>query len=276
MKFSVLMSVYYKEKPEYFDKAIESILNQTVQPSEIVIVEDGPIGEELEQVIKKYTKKYKKLFKIYPQEKNMGLGIALNKGLEKCTYELVARMDTDDISLENRFEEELKMFQQDQDLDIVGALIQEYDSEMKKKESIRAVPETDDKIKKFLKNRNAMNHMTVMYKRSKVLNAGGYMDCPFFEDYYLWCRMANNKCKFYNIQKVLAHVRAGLSMIDRRGGLKYFKSIKNFYTNLLNIGFITKSEYRKNLMIRYSVAASPIFLRKMFYKTVLRKKSSEK
>lgn len=272
LKFSVLMSVYIKENPDYFKVALDSVVNQTLMPDQIVIVKDGPITNELEKVLTDFEKKYSDIVEIIELEKNCGLGIALNEGLKRCKYDIVARMDTDDYALENRFEKQISIFEKDKEMSVVGGLIQEYDIELKNKENIRNVPETDEEIKKFLKKRNAINHMAVMYKKNDVINAGSYLDCPYFEDYYLWCRMAINNCKFHNVQDIIVNVRAGSEMINRRGGKKYFKPIINFYKKIKKIGFINTFECIYNCTLRIIVAMIPNSFRTKFYQKFLRKK----
>ena len=269
-KFSVLMSVYIKEKPEYLDKALESVFTQTLMPDDVVLVEDGPVTEELEEVIGKYSKKYKQL-NVVRYEKNRGLGIALHDGLLECKHNIVFRMDTDDICLPNRFEKQMEVFINDKDIDIVGSNITEFDETMENKTSERIVPETDSEIKKMAKKRNPMNHMTVAYKKDAVIKAGNYQDMMYFEDYYLWVRMMINNCKFYNVQEVLGHVRGGNDMIKRRGGKKYFKPIMNFENKLLELKFISKFEYIKNVTQRIGGAMIPNGLRFFLYKKILRK-----
>ena len=271
IKFSVLMSVYYKEKASYLDDALNSIFKQTLKSNEVVLVEDGPLNDELYEVIDKYKKKYK-YFKTVRLKKNMGLGNALNEGLKHCTYEYVARMDTDDISLPNRFEKQIGYLEKHPEVDLIGSNIAEYDEDMKNITGYRIVPEKNDDIKKFIKKRNPFNHMSVVYKKSKVFEAGNYLDMPYFEDYYLWCRMAVNNCVFYNIQENLIHVRAGLGMIERRGGKNYNRCILNFQKKLKDIGLINSLEYKKNLFIRCAISSCPNCIRMWFYKNKLRKK----
>lgn len=269
-KFSVLISVYYKEKADNLEKALYSIVNQSLMPNEIVLVEDGKLTEELYSVITSYEKRYKSIFKIVKSPKNIGLGKALNLGLKNCTNECVARMDSDDYSLENRFEKEMSIILKN-DLDVVGSLIDEYDEEMNCFISQRTVPENQDEIKKYAKKRNPINHVSVIFRKSKVLEVGSYLDCPFFEDYYLWVRMLKNNCKFHNIQESLVKVRGGLDMINRRGGVGYIKSIVNFNKKVLKLGFINRWEYLKNIFIRIVVSLVPNFVRKMIYQKYLRK-----
>lgn len=271
LKFSVLMSVYFKENPEYLRKSLESVFNQTVIPNEVVLVEDGKLTEELDSVIEEFENNYKKIMKVVKFEKNRGLGIALHDGLLECSNELVFRMDTDDICLPTRFEKQLKVFAE-KDVDIVGSNITEFDETMENETSKRIVPETDEEIKKMAKKRNPMNHMTVAYKKSAVIDAGNYQDMLYFEDYYLWARMMNKGYKFYNVQEVLVNVRGGNDMIKRRGGKKYIKPIKNFEKNLLKLKMINRFQYLSNTTKRIGGALIPNNLRFLIYKKALRSK----
>ena len=252
LKFSVLISVYYKEIPEYLELSLESIIDkQILKPNEIVLVKDGPLTKELDNVIEKYINKYPSLFKIISLEKNYGLGKALNIGLENCSYELVARMDGDDISKPERFEEQIETFKSNSNLDICGSWIDEFQMKNEKLEvqSIRKVPAKNNEIYQKLKIICAFNHPTVMYKKSKVLKAGSYLQTFALEDYYLWIRLALNKCKMYNIQKSLIYFRVTDGTAKRRGGIKLLKSDLKFQRYLLKEKFINKREYLKNVFI---------------------------
>lgn len=253
MKFSVLISVYYKEISEYLDLSLESITDiQILKPNEIVLVKDGPLTKELDNVIEKYIKKYPNLFKIVALEKNCGLGKALNVGLENCSNELVARMDGDDISKSERFKEQIEIFNNNSNVDICGSWIEEFQMKDKKIEikSIRKVPKTNDKIYKKLKFICAFNHPTVMYKKSKVLLAGNY-DEKFnkLEDYYLWGRMALNNCVFYNIQKSLLYFRITEETSKRRSGLKMFLGDFKLHKYFFKNKFINFYEFIRNVCI---------------------------
>ena len=274
LKFSVLISIYYKEIPEYLDLSLESITDkQILKPNEIVLVKDGPLTKELDDVIKKYINKYPNLFKIISLEKNYGLGKALNVGLENCSYELVARMDGDDISKPERFKEQIAIFKNNLDLDICGSWIDEF--QMKDKElevqSIRKVPETNNEIYQKLKFICAFNHPTVMYKKSKILEAGSYLQTFVLEDYYLWVRLALNKCKMYNIQKSLIYFRITDGTAKRRGGIKLLKSDLKFQKHLLEEKFINKREYLKNISIYGIYRVIPWKVREILQKKILRK-----
>lgn len=271
--FSVLMSVYYKENPEYLKMSLDSIINQTLVPNEIVLVEDGPLTDELNLLVETYQKKYK-ILKVIKLEKNSGLGIALNEGLKHCSCEYVARMDSDDISLPNRFQEQVSFITEHQDVDVVGSNIIEFDNETSNDLNYKLVPLSYEEIKKYIKKRNPMNHMTVFFKKSSVIDSGSYMNCPLFEDYFLWARMIANGYKLANIEKVLLRVRSGLNMYSRRGSISYIKCIINFQNELLKLHIINIFEYFYNLVIRISVSLLPNKMRSLFYQKKLRKKTN--
>ena len=155
------MSVYYKENPSYLDDSLDSIFNQTLKPNEVVLVEDGPLNEELDNVINKYKNKHE-CFKIVKLKENMGLGKALNEGLKYCQYEYVARMDSDDISIPNRFEKQISYLEQHPEIDMLGSNIAEYDEKMTTITGHRIVPENNNEILKMMKKRNPFNPMSVI------------------------------------------------------------------------------------------------------------------
>lgn len=268
IKFSVLLSVYQKEKPENLDIALKSVFDQTLLPNEIILVEDGKLTPELYEIINKYEKN--NLLKIVKLEKNVGLGMALNAGLKKCSYNYVARVDTDDECMTTRFEKQIGFLSKNPNVDVVGCNMNEYDEKLVKFISKKRVPETDEEIKKYAKKRNPINHPTVIFKKSKVMEVGSYEDCPYFEDYYLWAKLINNNCVFYNMQESLYKFRAGSSMIQRRGGIKYLKSIKKFEKKLLDLKLIDKKVYYINLLERYIISILPNNMRYKFYKVFLR------
>ncbi|MDE6059150.1 MAG: glycosyltransferase [Clostridia bacterium] len=270
--FSVLFSVYYKEKPEFFDKALESIYNQTVKADEWVIVKDGPIPQGLQDVIDKYKSYDGVVIKEVQLEENKGLGLALSYGVPECSYELIARMDTDDIAVANRFELQLAEFEKNPDLDLCGGQIIEFETDENIPVAERRVPLTQEEIVKFQKQRSAFNHMTVMFKKSKVLEAGNYKDCPLMEDDMLWVDMILAGANCMNVDEYLCNVRTNRDMIVRRGGLKYYKKYKNARKQILDTGFITKKQYRKTNRIQWIVCIMPKWLRKFIFFKLLHKK----
>lgn len=271
IKFSVLMSIYKDDKPKYLKTAIDSILNQTLKPNQYVIMIDGPICDELKDTLLEYEKK-NKIIELHFREKNLGLGLTLNEGLNYCKYDYVARMDADDESLPTRFENQINFLESHPEIDVIGTNLIEYDENLEKIISQKKVPETDIELKKYLKYRNPINHPTVIFNKNKVLEVGSYEDYPLFEDYYLWAKLAAKNYTFYNIQKSLYNFRGGNSMYERRGGRKYLNSIKKFEDGLLKLGLINRKEYINNLIKRYIGAMIPNKFRGLCYKYVLRKK----
>ena len=238
-KFSVSMCVYIKDNPEWFKTAVESILNQTVKPNEVVLVVDGPVNAQLDAVITHYENN--PIFRVVRLPENVGHGKARRAGLTHCRYELVALMDADDISASNRFEKQLEMFEADESLAIVGSNITEFVEEPDNVVGARVVETDDAAIKADMKVRCPMNQVTVMFRKSAVDKVGGYMDWFNEEDYYLWLRMYLDGARFANLPDHLVNVRVGKEMYQRRGGKKYFlseaKLQKYMYDNKV-IGFI--------------------------------------
>lgn len=268
-KFSVLISVYKREQGESFKGALHSIFQQTIPPSEVVLVKDGPLTDELENVIADFVKQYDTL-KVVALSENKGLGNALNMGLNACTNDLVARMDSDDLSLSIRFETQLRVFERDPEVSVVGGWITEFEDNPDQIIAYRKVPESDSELKNFFKSRNPLNHVTVMFRKKDVLEAGGYQHFHLFEDYWLWARMIKNGVKFYNVQNVLVNVRGGVAMAARRGGWKYVKSAVKFQWRIWKMGLISVGQLLKNIFIRFCVYMMPNELRSWIYKNILR------
>ena len=265
MKFSVLLSIYHKEKVEYFDRAMKSIWDeQTVKPNEIVLIEDGKLTDELYKTIEKWKNKLHDALKIIPLEYNRGLGEALNVGLSKCRYALVARMDTDDVALPDRFEKQLQVFKS-YDIDICSSWVSEFELTENNIASYRKLPEKHHQLVTFSKKRNPLNHPAVMYKKAIVQSAGGYKDLTWFEDYYLWVRVIVNGGKLYNIQEPLVNMRAGYAQLERRGGFKYAMSEVRLQKKFLDLGFINIFEFIRNISIRFTSRVVPKYILKKIY-----------
>lgn len=276
-KFSVLLSVYYKERPEFFDKSLESLYNQTVKADEWVIVKDGPISDELQAVIDKYKAMPNVNIKEVPLAENRGLGIALSIGIKECSNELVARMDTDDISVPERFEWQLAEFEKNPDLDLCGGYIIEFEEDPLTPIAERRVPLTQEEIVKYQKKRTAFNHMTVMYKKSKVLEAGNYQHMPLMEDHLLWVNMLLHGAVCMNIDKYLCRARTNRNMIARRGGLSYFRKYKRGRKLVYKLGFISYGQYFKTNFIQFFVCMMPGWMRKfIFFHFIHKKKLADK
>ena len=270
-KYSVLMSVYYKENPQHLKRSIDSMLNQTAKPDEFIIVKDGPLTDELDNIISSYAKDYSKLFTIVNLKENKGLGIALREGVCIARNELIARMDSDDISLPTRCEKQLEIFNKNKDLTVVGTNMTEFINEETNIISKRIVPEKDEEIKKYLKKRCPLNHVTVMFKKTKIINAGNYIEWHYNEDYYLWVRLYLNGEQFYNIQEDLVNVRVGKEMFKRRGGIKYFISEKKVQDFMLKNRVISIATYIDNVIKRFILQVlMPNNLRSIIFKKFAR------
>jgi glycosyltransferase involved in cell wall biosynthesis len=270
--FSVTISVYKNDTPDHFSLAMNSIIEQTFPPNEIVLTIDGPISASLSDIISKYEKELCNL-KIIRIPENKGQGIAHQIGVINCSHELIAIMDSDDIAVKDRFEKQIKCFEENPDIDILGGFIAEFIDDRDNIISIRSVPLEDNLIKKYLKRRCPFNQMTVMVRKNSVLNAGNYQDWYFEEDYYLWCRMFLNGCKFKNIPNILVYVRVGKAMYNRRGGWKYFKSEIKLQRFMLDNKIIIQFEYIINVVIRFVVQIiMPNTIRGLFFRYFFRNK----
>ena len=269
--YSVLMSVYYKENSEYLKQAIESIQAQTFPTDDFVLVCDGPLNQELDSVIKKKQQEMKNILNVVRLKKNAGLGNALNKGIQQCKNELVARMDSDDISYPDRCEKQLMVFNTYPEISVCSGIVEEFATNPKVVESRRVPPETQEEIREFAKVRNPFNHPCVMYKKPDVEAVDSYKDFYLLEDYYLWVRMIMAGYQGYNLQEPLLHMRAGTDMYMRRGGLKYAKTQEKLFRFMKNNGFISKGQYIKNCVIRGESSLAPNWLRKFVFEKVLRK-----
>ena len=251
IKFSVAISVYKNDNPVFFDRALASIaIDQTVKPDEIVLVVDGPVSDEIDAVIEKYKKKTG-ILKVIRLPENKGLGNALRLAVNEARYEYIARMDSDDVSLSDRFETEIQAFMEDKDLDIVGGDISEFIGDEKNIVAKRVVPIKDRDIKKYMKTRCPLNHVSVMYKKASVKKSGNYMDLYWNEDYYLWIRMALDGAKMANTGKIAVNVRTGEDMYKRRGGMKYFKSELFLQKLMLKNRMINLSTFLFNVIKRF-------------------------
>lgn len=274
--FSVAMSVYKSDNPLFFDNALNSITElQTIKPDEIVLVVDGPVSEELNKVIDKYEMKYN-YFKVIRLEKNGGLGNALKIAVDNAKFELIARMDSDDISVPTRFEEQIRFFVNNPEIDIVGGDITEFIGEESNIVGKRIVPKSNAEICEYMKTRCAMNHVTVMYKKKTVEKAGGYLDLFWNEDYYLWIRMWMADAVFANTGTTLVNVRVGKEMYQRRGGKAYFKSEKFLQDYMLENHLIGKGIYTKNIVLRFLLqVVMPNRIRGWVFRAFAREKKSE-
>lgn len=270
-KYSVLMSLYIKEKSEYLKQSLDSMITQTVVPDEIVVVKDGPLTRELEKVLQEYVDQYPSLFKIIDSKTNVGLGAALNIGLKYCRNELVARMDTDDISLPDRCEKQLEAFKKDSELVIVGTMVDEFNTNPKEVISSRIVPTTHKEIYEFAKRRSAFNHPTVMYKRSKVLECGGYSDLRRNQDVDLFGRMLFMGYKAVNIADSLLLFRSNNDLFKRRRSWENTKSYISTIYRLWKLGYSGLLDFIIVTMGQTIMFLCPLTVQNWLYQRLLRK-----
>lgn len=272
-KISVCTSVYKNDKPEFVRVALDSMLvNQSVKPSEIVLVQDGPVPEDLQLMLKEYESKYPEVMNVIRLEKNGGLGNALKLGVENAKYDICARMDSDDICMPDRFEKQLVYLEAHPECDIVGGQMTEFIDTPDNIVGRREVPLTNEKIYEYMKSRCALNHVTVMFRKEAVLKVGNYQDWFWNEDYYLWVRMMMAGCRFANIPNVLVNVRSGADQYARRGGKKYFDSEIGIKKLMLDNGLISHKEYITNYIQRFIIQLMlPNSVRGWVFRTFARK-----
>ncbi len=268
IEFSVLMSLYIKENPLYLDLCLESLSKQTFKANEIVVVLDGPITKELNDVLIKWMSVLP--LRIYPLSKNVGLGEALNYGLGKCSFNLIARMDTDDICHYNRFELQLNEFKDTPTLALLGSAISEFENDVSNITGIRNVPLHHKDILSSAKTRNPFNHMTVMYKKDVICKVGGYMHHHLMEDYNLWLRLLSENYLTKNLPDLLVSARTGTAMLSRRRGLRYIQSEYVLANLKFKLGFQGRVQAASTFLIRCLPRLIPIFMLGKIYK-LLRK-----
>ena len=272
-KFSICTSIYKNDNPEYVRVALDSMLiNQSVKPNEIVLVQDGPVPYELSRLLIEYKDKYGEVLNIIKLEKNGGLGNALKLGVENAKYDICARMDSDDICLPDRFKKQLAYLEANPECDIVGGQMTEFIDTPDNIVGRREVPLSNEDIYAFMKSRCALNHVTVMFRKEAVLKVGNYQDWFWNEDYYLWVRMMMAGCKFANIPDVAVNVRSGADQYARRGGKKYFDSEIGIKKLMLEKGMISKKEYIVNYIERFIIQLLlPNSVRGWVFRTFARK-----
>lgn len=275
MGISVLMSVYKKEKPEYLKLALESMINQTVKPDEIVLVKDGPLTTELEEVIESVKKALAEkestiALRTYAFENNVQLGRALQKGVELCEHELIARMDTDDIACPDRLQKQYDYMKVHKDISAIGGFIEEFSDE-ENVCRVKEMPIGVKEVRKYARYRNPMNHMTVMFRKEAIIEAGNYRHYPFLEDYDLWSRVLVAEYKIDNLPQVLVRARVGNELFGRRGGFEYCKRYLRLRSEQRKLGLTSWVEWMFACVITVAVTIIPSETRKVVYQKALRK-----
>jgi glycosyltransferase involved in cell wall biosynthesis len=262
------MSVYNKESPVFLRQCLDSLVAQTLPADEVVVVKDGPLGNGLEDVIAKYKLRLSIVLLSLPA--NVGLGEALRAGLTLCRGEFVARMDSDDICVPERFQLQAAFLESNRHVDVVGSTWAEFDQDPSILHSVRVLPATGEELRRYAKFRTPMNHSTIIFRKASVMAAGSYESFIGFEDYHLFARLLLRGCCLHNLEKTLLYHRVGNGMLGRRRGYDYLKRDIDSQLFLHSIGFLTVSESFRNILLRAPVRLMPEFAVGLCYKHLLR------
>ena len=274
MEFSVLMSVYGKDNAEDFREALKSVtLTQTKKPKQVVIVQDGIVPSSIDEIIDDIKNRTSEIeITVLKKETNQGLASALNSGLSLCKYDWIARMDSDDISVADRFEKQITFIESNMDVAVLGGAIAEFEHEIGDIQSERHVELIHEEITRMAKSRTPMNHVSVMYLKSAVLAVGGYSeDFGKLEDYKLWVDLIAAGYKLANIDDIVVNVRVGKGFIERRSNKREIQDWDMLQTYLLKNNMITKRKAWVNKLYIRVFIYMPAWMKKIAYKTILRR-----
>ena len=262
------MTVYFKEKAEFLREAIDSMLNQTVKPSEFVLVEDGPLTDELYAAIAEYEKN--PIFKIVKLKENQGSGPASAAGVLACSNEWIARLDSDDYSVPERIEKQFSLLDKNPKLNVIGANIIEIETENPKNQQKVILPAENDEIRKFTGRRCPFRTSAILFKKDIVLEAGNYRSFHRVEDYDMFARLVAKGAVCANVQEFLSYMRIDKDYYKRRGGMKIAKSIVRLKKEIRKMGLSTTKDWIISVPIQVCVSLMPNFMRDIFYRKVLR------
>lgn len=271
INYSVLMSVYIEDNAQWLALSIESMLKQTFKPDEIVIIKDGPLTEELNQVLNNFYNEFPSVFKIVELPQNVKLGLALQRGILECKNELIARMDSDDISVPVRCEKQIEYLCSHPDIGMVGCIIDEFINETSNVIAHRILPEKHNEIVKFSRRRVPITHPAVIFRKSDVISCGNYKERHLVEDYDIFVRLLKNGVKAYNIQSPLVYVRVSDNFYKRRGGMRYLTSLLSFNVELYRMGWTSKVDFMVRSTANIVVCFMPNRVRDIIYKKLLRR-----
>ena len=261
-KFSVLMSVYKDDSPKFLTECLLSLKNQTLSPNELILIEDGPISSELEGVINKF--RYELKIISVKLKKNFGLGVALNKGLAFCNYDLIARMDADDIATPKRFKKQVNYMDTYLEVSASSGAVKEF-NEQYETVFVRSCPLTHSEIINFSKKRNPLNHPATIFRKGDIESVGGYPALRHAQGYALWSNLIVNGFQLGNLPDILVRMRTGEGLLQRRG-VRHFKQEVKLLEFQRKIGFLTYWQYIVNKFSRFILRLSPHFLKSIFYK----------
>jgi glycosyltransferase involved in cell wall biosynthesis len=270
-QYTVIISVYDKVGIEVLKESIDSIINQSYKPENIIIIKDGILTEHQEKLINTYLKDFQRLITIMEFSENMGTGFVYKEAIMKCKTEYVAIMDSDDYVIPTKFEKQVKFLQEHPEVDILGSNAVEFLDRIDNVISTRIMPESNEEIIKFARKRCPLIQPTAIFKKESVIKAGNYQSARIAEDYDLYIRMIQNGCKFHNLQEVLCYVRTNKEFFKRRGGIKYAIIIMKFKYKHYKNGFFTLKDFIITGGASMVVSLLPNFIRESIYKKFLRK-----
>ena len=271
LKYSVLMPLWYKEKTEYLEKSLESMLTQTVKPSEIVMIADHELFGETQNLLRKIQEKFSDIpIRIIRKDElfGKGLGAILAYGVTQCQYPLIARMDTDDIAFPERCERELEILANQPDISVVGGGLEKFSSSPTQVEGLRIPPEKGRKLNQYSKFRNPFNHPTVMFRKEVILKVGNYAPIRECEDYELWYRVLKNNYLGYNLQYPVLHYRAGTDMLKRRKNSAFFHQSLTLILTMYREHYINLFELIAAFSMQIIRYYAPFQINKIVYKYV--------
>lgn len=269
-QFSVLLPVYDGDEKERFEAALTSVMDQTILPDEIVIVRDGPLTDDLDRVLQRVRDSNDDLIRVVSISRNVGLGRALNIGLEHCSYPIVARMDADDVSKPDRFEQQLRYLAANPQVAVVGGYIGEAETESESIDHVRTLPTDHERLEEIATTRSPLNHPTVMFRKEAVEDVGGYADMRSMQDYELWARMLNEGYELRNLPETLVTTDASDDIYSRRGGIDYARAEIDLQRRFLEMGHVSPVQAAYNLAIRVPVRFLPNRVREFLYRSLLR------
>jgi glycosyltransferase involved in cell wall biosynthesis len=265
--FSLLLSVYNGDRPDYLRRAFRSAVeDQTVRPDQVVIVRDGPVHHELAECLDELRATSLVPVTFLPLQRGAGLGPALDQGLAASWFDVIARMDADDVAMPHRFEVELPLIME---ADIVGAGLLEFVSDTDDIVGQRVPPTDPHQIQRYARMHDPFNHPTVVYRREAVLAAGGYGDLPLMEDYALFARMLDSGARAVNVAEPLVFYRVGAQGFKRRGGAGLLRSELRLQREFRRQRFTSPAEYGRNVLVRGGYRLIPWWCRRVLYRMIV-------
>ena len=266
--FSLLLPTYHADEPRFLERAFVSAVHEQVRrPNEVVLVRDGQVPNALKDTLDRLTAESPVPVVRVDLDTNRGLGFALDAGLAACNYEIVARMDSDDVSLPERFARQVPLLEQGYDL--VGTALLEFGMHEDDIVGLRTPPTDESEIAKWARFHDPFNHPTVVYRRQMVVAAGGYRDLPLLEDYWLFARMIEHGARVANLAEPLVKYRIGAGAYARRGGWTLLRSELTLQRQFRASGFVTRWQYARNLVVRGGYRLVPETIRRAAYRRII-------